>query len=88
MSETHPPRRIVRSIGAVLAGMLAGIVLTIGTDVVLHTKIERKAKEKNKKISSSYGPNISLRKSETLNGDCDDPTNIVIIGRTAVCESC
>jgi len=56
--------------------------------LVAHTKIERKAKEKNKKISSSYDPNISLRKSETLNGDCDDPTNIVIIGRTAVCESC
>ncbi len=37
MSETHPPRRIGRSIGAVLAGMLAVIVLSIGTDVVLHT---------------------------------------------------
>ena len=36
MSETHPPRRIGRSIGAVLAGMLAVIVLSIGTDVVLH----------------------------------------------------
>ncbi len=43
--------------------------------LVAHTKIERKAKEKNKKILSSYGPNISLRKPETLNGDCDDPTN-------------
>jgi len=39
--------------------------------LVAHTKIERKAKKKNKKISSSYGPNISLRKSETLNGDCE-----------------
>ena len=36
--------------------------------LVAHTKIERKAKEKNKKILSSYGPNISLRKPETLNG--------------------
>lgn len=36
MSETHPPRRIGRSIGAVLAGMFVGIVLTIATDVVLH----------------------------------------------------
>ena len=36
MNETQPPRRIGRSIGAVLAGMLAGIVLTIGTDIVLH----------------------------------------------------
>ena len=36
MSETHPPRRIGRSIGAVLTGMLAGIVLSIGTDIVLH----------------------------------------------------
>jgi hypothetical protein len=36
MSETHPPRRIGRSIGALLAGMLVGIILTIGTDMVLH----------------------------------------------------
>ena len=36
MSETHPPQRIGRSIGAVLAGMLAVIVLSIGTDIVLH----------------------------------------------------
>jgi hypothetical protein len=36
MSEAHPPRRIGRSIGAVLAGMLVGIILTIGTDIVLH----------------------------------------------------
>ena len=36
MNETQPPRRIGRSIGAVLAGMLAGIILTIGTDIVLH----------------------------------------------------
>jgi hypothetical protein len=34
--ETHPPRRILRSIGALLAGMLVGIVFTIGTDIVLH----------------------------------------------------
>ena len=35
-SETHRPRRILRRTGAVLAGALAGIVLSIGTDVVLH----------------------------------------------------
>jgi hypothetical protein len=36
MVDTHPPRGIGRSIGALLAGMLVGIVLTIGTDIVLH----------------------------------------------------
>lgn len=36
MSETHPPRRIGRSIAAVLAGMFVGVVLTLGTDVMLH----------------------------------------------------
>ena len=36
MSETHPPRRIGRSIVAVIAGILVGIVITLGTDVVLH----------------------------------------------------
>jgi Mn2+/Fe2+ NRAMP family transporter len=36
MSETHPPRRIGQSIVAVIAGMLVGIVITLGTDVVLH----------------------------------------------------
>jgi hypothetical protein len=35
MTKTHPPRRIGRSIGAVLAGIFAGLILTIGTDVVL-----------------------------------------------------
>jgi len=35
MSEMHHPRRIGRSIGAVLAGALASIVLSIGTDAVL-----------------------------------------------------
>jgi hypothetical protein len=34
--ETRPPRRVLRSIGAVLAGMFVGIVLTLGTDEVLH----------------------------------------------------
>lgn len=36
MSKTHRPRRIGRSIGAVLTGIVVGIALTIGTDVVLH----------------------------------------------------
>ena len=36
IGETHPPRRFGRSIGALLAGMVVGIVLTIGTDIVLH----------------------------------------------------
>jgi hypothetical protein len=35
MTEAHRPRRIGRSIGAVVAGALTGIVLSIGTDVVL-----------------------------------------------------
>ncbi len=37
MSESQPPRRIGRSIGAVLAGILVGVVLSLGTDVVLHS---------------------------------------------------
>lgn len=36
MSKTHFPRRILRSIGAVLAGLLAVFVLSLGTDVVMH----------------------------------------------------
>jgi hypothetical protein len=36
MSETQPSRGIGRSIGAVFTGMVAGIVLTIGTDIALH----------------------------------------------------
>jgi hypothetical protein len=36
MSETNPPRRIGRSITAVLVGMIVGIVATIVTDIVLH----------------------------------------------------
>lgn len=36
MNETHRPRRILRSIGAVLAGVLAIFILSIGTDAVLH----------------------------------------------------
>jgi len=36
MSETNPPRRVGRSIVAVLVGMVVGIVATIGTDIVLH----------------------------------------------------
>jgi len=36
MNETHRPRRILRSIGAVLVGVLAIFILSIGTDAVLH----------------------------------------------------
>lgn len=35
-SDTQPSRRIGRSIGAVLAGIFAGVILTIGTDLLLH----------------------------------------------------
>jgi len=34
--QPPPPRRIGRSIGALLAGMFAGVILSLGTDVVLH----------------------------------------------------
>jgi hypothetical protein len=36
MNETKPPRRIGRSIAAALAGMFVGVIVTLGTDVVLH----------------------------------------------------
>jgi peptidoglycan/LPS O-acetylase OafA/YrhL len=36
MSETRPPRRMLRSVGAVLAGMIVGIALTLGLDELLH----------------------------------------------------
>ena len=36
MSETRPPRRIGRSIAAVLAGFLFVFVVSIGTDMALH----------------------------------------------------
>jgi hypothetical protein len=36
MSETNSPRHTLRSIGAVLAGMVVGIVLTLVTDEILH----------------------------------------------------
>ena len=35
-NDTPPQRRLGRSIGALLAGMFVGIVLTIGTDIALH----------------------------------------------------
>jgi hypothetical protein len=35
-NETHPQRRVLRSVGAVLTGMLVVIVLTIATDIALH----------------------------------------------------
>jgi len=36
MNETHSSRRILRRIGAVLAGFLATFILSIATDLVLH----------------------------------------------------
>jgi hypothetical protein len=36
MSDSNPQRRIGRSIGAVLAGIVVGVVLSLGTDIVLH----------------------------------------------------
>ena len=36
MNETQPPRRILGSIGAVLAGFFTCFILSIGTDLVLH----------------------------------------------------
>lgn len=36
MSEAQPPRRILRSIGAVFAGVVAVFILSLGTDVVMH----------------------------------------------------
>lgn len=36
MNETHAPHRTLRSIGAVLAGLVAIFVLSLGTDAVLH----------------------------------------------------
>jgi hypothetical protein len=35
MSETQPPRRPTQSVGAVLAGIAAGVVLSLGTDSAL-----------------------------------------------------
>ena len=36
MSETHKPRQALQRVGAVLAGMLTGIILSLGTDELLH----------------------------------------------------
>jgi hypothetical protein len=36
MTETQRPRRMLRSIGAVGAGLLAVIILSLGTDVIMH----------------------------------------------------
>ena len=36
MDDTHPPRRVGRSIGAVLGGIAVGVILTLGTDAMLH----------------------------------------------------
>jgi hypothetical protein len=36
MNETHQPRQALRSVGAVLVGMLTGIILSLGTDELLH----------------------------------------------------
>ena len=36
MTETERPRRLLRSIGALLAGLLFIFVVSLGTDVVMH----------------------------------------------------
>jgi hypothetical protein len=36
MSEAQPPKRMGRSIGAVLAGFVAVVILSLGTDVFMH----------------------------------------------------
>ena len=36
MSETQPPRRTLRSIGAVFAGLVAVVALDLGLDAVMH----------------------------------------------------
>ena len=36
MNDMHSPRRIGRSVLAILAGMFTGIILTVVTDVLLH----------------------------------------------------
>jgi hypothetical protein len=36
VSQTQPPRRMLRSIGALLAGFVVVVVLSLGTDLVLH----------------------------------------------------
>ena len=36
MNESHRPRRILRSIGAVLAGLLVVVILDLGIDFLLH----------------------------------------------------
>jgi len=36
MSKARPQRQVLRSIGAILAGIVVGIVLSIGTDLLMH----------------------------------------------------
>jgi surface polysaccharide O-acyltransferase-like enzyme len=36
MNDANPPRQLGRSLLALLAGMLVGVILSIGTDVVMH----------------------------------------------------
>jgi len=36
LTETHTPRRLGRSIGALLAGFVAVVMLSLGTDFALH----------------------------------------------------
>jgi len=36
MSDTQNPRRVLRSIGAVLAGVFANVILSVGTDAIFH----------------------------------------------------
>jgi hypothetical protein len=36
MSEVHRPARILQRIGAVLAGLIAIVVFSLGTDLLMH----------------------------------------------------
>jgi hypothetical protein len=36
VSESNPPRRILPSVGAVVAGFVATFILSVGTDAVMH----------------------------------------------------
>jgi pimeloyl-ACP methyl ester carboxylesterase len=61
MSEMHHPRRVLRRIGAVLAGLLAIIILAIATNAVLHKGILMDTKQKS--ITSKDGTSIAFEQT-------------------------